>query len=138
MSNVSILRNADTLKFIRMAPIYDSGKCLFVNEEIPEHTKDLLNIKTNSFASTELKLLGYVKDRTLVDVTKLPSVDLIKQVYKLDSKMSESRIKKICEAYERKVELFRDYQLGKDLNAIKFPVKKSTDENAELFMFPTK
>lgn len=137
LSNISILRDADTLEFIRMAPIYDSGKCLFVNQEIPEQTKDLLNIKINSFASTELKMLSYVKDRTLVDVTKLPGVDLIEQVYKLDSKMSDSRMKKICEAYEKKVELFRDYQLGKDLNTIKFPVKKCIDENAEPFMFPT-
>lgn len=61
LSNVSILRAADTLRFVRMAPIYDSGKCLFVDQEIPEHTKDLLNIKTNSFASTELKMLSYVR-----------------------------------------------------------------------------
>lgn len=135
LSNVSILRDADTLEFVRMAPIYDSGKCLFVNQDIPESTKGLLNIKTNSFASTELKMLGYVRDRSLVDVTKLPSSDLIKKAYELDSKMDESRIKKVCEAYEKKVELFRDYQLGKDLNAIKFPVRKNIDENADMFMF---
>lgn len=135
LSNVSILRDADTLRFIRMAPIYDSGKCLFVDQEVPEHTKDLLSIKTNSFASTELKMLSYIRDRNLVDVTKLPGADLIERIYELDSKMDERRIKKVCEAYQKKVEIFRDYQLGKDLNTIRFPVKKSADKNADVFMF---
>lgn len=105
LSNVSILRDANTLKFVRMAPIYDSGKCLFVGQEVPENRKELLNVKTNSFASTELKLLSYVRDKSIVDVSKLPGSDLIKK------------------AYERKVELFRDFQLGKDLSAIKFLAK---------------
>ena len=121
--NVSILRDADTLKFVRMAPIYDSGKCLFVAQEIPESRKELLNVKTNSFGSTELKLLSYVRDKSIVDVSKLPGSALIEKAYEQDSQMTESRMRRVCEAYERKVELFRDYQLGKDLSAIKFPVK---------------
>lgn len=123
LSNVSILRDADTLKFVRMAPIYDSGKCLFVAQEIPESRKELLNVKTNSFGSTELKLLSYVRDKSIVDVSKLPGSALIEKAYEQDSQMTESRMKRVCEAYERKVELFRDYQLGKDLSAIKFLVK---------------
>lgn len=123
LSNVSILRDADTLKFVRMAPIYDSGKCLFVAQEIPESRKELLNVKTNSFGSTELKLLSYVRDKSIVNVSKLPGSDLIEKAYEQDSQMAESRMKRVCEAYERKVELFRDYQLGKDLSAIKFLVK---------------
>ena len=106
-----------------MAPIYDSGKCLFVAQEIPESRKELLNVKTNSFGSTELKLLSYVRDKSIVDVSKLPGSDLIKKAYEQDSQMTESRMKRVCEAYKRKVELFRDYQLGKDLSAIKFLVK---------------
>lgn len=115
LSNVSILRDANTLDFVRMAPIYDSGKCLFVDLDIPGSAKELLNVKTNSFASTELKLLDYVRDRSLLDVTKLPSSDLIKKAYEMDPRMEEGRIKRVCEAYEKKVDLFRDYQLGKDL-----------------------
>lgn len=49
--------------------------------------------------------------------------------------MDESRIKKVCEAYEKKVDIFRDYQLGKDLNAVKFPVKKYIDKDTDAFLF---
>lgn len=121
LSNVSILRDADTLEFIRMAPIYDSGKCMFVAEAIPGSEKELLDIRTTSFANTELKLLNYVTDRSLVDVSKLPGPYIFEKYYLKDSHMDEGRIKKLTEAYEKKIDLYRRYQLGQDLKMIKFP-----------------
>ena len=119
LSNVSILRDADTLEFIRMAPIYDSGKCLFVGEAVPRDEKDLLDVKTTSFANSELKLLEYVTDRSLVDVSKLPGTILFEKLYAKDSQMDERRVKLICEAYEKKIELYRRFQLGQSLKMIK-------------------
>ncbi len=119
LNNVSILRDADTLQFIRMAPIYDSGKCLFIGEAVPSSAKDLLGIQTTSFAGNELKLLEYVKDRSLVDVTKLPGPILFEKLYAKDSQMDEGRIKLIKEAYEKKIDLYRKFQLGQNLKMIK-------------------
>ena len=119
LSNVSILRDADTLEFLRMAPIYDSGKCLFSGQAVPNNVKELLDIRTTSFANTELKLLEYVTDRSLVDVTKLPAPILLEKLYAKDSQMDEDKIKRICEAYEKKIELYRDFQLGMSLKMLK-------------------
>ncbi len=124
LNNVSILRDADTLKFVRMAPIYDNGKSMFIKEPIPENMKEMLSIKTESFASDELHLLEYVRDRKLVDITKLPDVSWIKSIYSKDSQMSESRINQVCEAYERKIDLYRRFQLGEDLTPLKFFISK--------------
>ena len=38
LSNVSVLRNAETLQFAMPAPIYDSGKCLFVQDSVPRQS----------------------------------------------------------------------------------------------------
>ena len=65
-NNVGVLRDAESLQFLRMAPIFDSGKSLFVSEPIPAQ-EELRKIKTASFAGTELGLLKYVKDRSIVD-----------------------------------------------------------------------
>lgn len=119
LNNVSILRDADTLQFLRMAPIYDSGKCLFIGEAVPGSTKDLLGIQTTSFAGNELSLLDYVTERSLIDVTKLPSPVLFEKLYTKDSKMDEGRIKLIQEAYEKKIDLYRKFQLGQSLKMIK-------------------
>jgi len=123
LSNVSILRNAQTLQFVMPAPIYDSGKCLFVQDSVPSSDKGLLSIKTESFASDELKLLGLVSDRSLLDITKLPSRSFIEEIYRMDSQIDEKRISLIGEGYERKIELFRAFQLGEDLHKIKLAVK---------------
>ena len=123
LNNVAILRDAETLKFVMPAPIYDSGKCLFVQDSVPSSDNGLLHIKTESFAGDELKLLDLVTDRSLLDVTKLPARSFIEEIYGLDSQMDEKRIVSIGEAYERKIELFRAFQLGQDLHKIKIAVK---------------
>ena len=105
------------------APIYDSGKCLFVQDSVPSSDKGLLSIKTESFAGDELKLLDLVADRSLLDVNKLPSRSFIEEIYRMDSQIDEKRISLIGEGYERKIELFRAFQLGQDLHKIKLAVK---------------
>lgn len=120
LSNISVLRDAESLKFIKPAPIYDSGKALFVNDIVPDNDRDMLKISTESFEATELKLLTLVKDRSLVDVSRLPAPSFIEQMYSLDPNMTVSRIKAILSGYERKIELFRRWQRGENINAITF------------------
>ena len=120
LNNIAILRDADTLQFKRMAPIFDSGKSMFIRQDIPDNNKALLSLRTESFAATELQLMKYVQNRKLVDISKLPGRDVISDLYHCDSQMSDRRISDICDAYERKIELYRNFQLGKSLNQIKF------------------
>lgn len=42
----------------------------------------------------------------------------------MDSKMDEDRIRMIGKRYEKKIDLFRDFQFGKDLNQIKIAIHK--------------
>jgi len=123
LSNVSILRDADSLQFLRMAPIYDSGRCLFIGEAVPSTTKDLLGVQTTSFAGNELKLLDYVTDRSLVDVTKLPDSSFLEKMYAKDSARDETRIRRIKESYEKKIDLYRKFQLGQNLKLLKINTK---------------
>ncbi len=123
LSNVSILRDADTLQFLMPAPIYDSGKCLFVHDSVPSNDKGLLSVRTESFEANELKMLSLVSDRDCLDVSKLPPRSFLEKLYGLDSQIDERRIQAIGEAYEKKIELFRAFQLGEDLNKIKLAVK---------------
>lgn len=118
LANVSILRDADSLKFMKPAPIYDSGKSMFVDASVPVSEKDMLRITTESFMSTELKLLSLVHDRSLVDTSKLPPSSFIKELYSVDENMDDSRINDILRGYEMKIDLFNRWQKGEDLNKI--------------------
>lgn len=122
LGNVSILRDSDSLQFIAPAPIYDSGKCLFVQDSVPMNDRELLSIRTESFASDEMKMLKLVKNRSCLDVTKLPARSYIEELYMMDSKMDDHRITLVLEGYERKIDLLRRFQLGEDLNKIKMAV----------------
>lgn len=118
LSNISVLRDADTLEFVKPAPIYDSGKSMFVYDIVPTSEKDMLKIQTESFYKTELKLLEQVRDKLLVDINKLPSPSFVEDLYGLDPYITESRIKEIVRGYEMKIDLFSRWQKGEDLKQI--------------------
>ena len=110
MNNVSVLRDAKTLKFIRMAPIYDTGKSQFVRKRFPLSHKEITNQEINSFTKDEERALKLVSDKGLVDVSKLPSADELAALYRKDPKLRDDEINNVCEAYERKVRAFTQWQ----------------------------
>ena len=73
LNNFGILRDSQTLKFVRMAPIFDSGNSMFWDApRLPERS-DCTEITVNSFRKTEAELLKLVTDRSRVRMDLLPS-----------------------------------------------------------------
>ena len=121
LTNISVLRDADTLKFISMAPIYDNGKSMLAGRDIvPVTDKYVLSQDAAGFKETELELLKVVQDRKLIDVHLLPDTDYIKEMYLKDSQVSESRIDFILEMYKRKIDMYEKFARGEDLRNIRF------------------
>ncbi len=84
LNNFGVLRDTNTLEFIGMAPIFDSGNSMFwQNPRLPEYD-DLLDILVNSFRKKEFDLLQYVKNPFLVDLGKLPIQDELYEIYESD------------------------------------------------------
>ena len=85
LNNFGVLRDTHTLKFIGMAPIFDSGNSMFwQNPRLPE-LDDLTKIEVNSFRGKEMQLLDYVTDRSAVDLQHLPTCDELREIYENDS-----------------------------------------------------
>lgn len=118
LSNVAVLRDADSLEFVTPAPIYDSGKSMFVGSSVPTSEHEMLRIETQSFMNKEIKLLDLVKDRSLVEVSQLPSPNYVREIYSLDEHMDSARIDNIARGYEMKIELFTRWQKGEKLDKI--------------------
>ena len=116
LNNISVLRDADTLQFIRMAPIYDSGDCLFARRPIPANIKELQKMEITSFAKSEAKLLKLVHDRSLLDLNKLPDPDYIREIYHNDDKLSDRYIDTIIEWYKRKADMLDKWQHEKPVS----------------------
>ena len=125
LNNIAFLRDADTLKFNGVAPIYDSGGSMFAGKLIPKNEKELLNIETHSFAKKETDLLKLVQNRYAIDLTKLPTASFIKEMYHKDSKMHEKDINNIAYYYERKIDICRDFQLERDISRKKYYISSN-------------
>ena len=103
LNNFGVLRDTSTLKFIGMAPIFDSGNSMFwQSPKLPEYD-DLQSIQVNSFRQTEKELLGYVTNKHLVDLDKLPTADELRQIYSADSLIP--CVDSIIMGYNRKIDL---------------------------------
>lgn len=114
LNNISVLRDADTLQFIGMAPIYDSGDCLFANRAFPFSVKELEKMETSSFKKRESELIKIVTDPNVIDLTKLPPVSFIREMYEKDPKVSEKYIDTVCKWYEQKIDMCRSFQLRRE------------------------
>ena len=110
MNNIAIIRNPDTLELLGFAPIFDSGNSMFYNSSISRLEKmKIKEIKTHSFIESEVKLLQYVKDRSLVDLNK---ADGDFSIYKSDLEERHARIPLLKDLFERKSEELEAFQKG--------------------------
>lgn len=109
--NFGVLRDSDTLKFVGMAPIFDSGNSMFWNRRKVPTGDQLLKIAVNSFKSKETELLKYVKNVSLIDLGKLPQESEIEELLALDE-MPQERIYEILRGYRGKVTLLEKMQNG--------------------------
>ena len=112
--NFGILRDTDTLEFVGMAPIFDSGNSMFWNcRHIPQGD-GLLDISVNSFKKKEIQMLPYVRDLRGIDLSKLPSDEEIRRLLALD-KACECRAEEILQGYRGKIELLERMQRGEKI-----------------------
>ena len=121
LTNIAVLRDADTLKFKSMAPVFDSGKSMLFGREPFEITeKRLLGQETLGFKNTELDMLGLVQNRKLVDIGCLPSPEKVREMYLKDSNINPGHVDFIVEFYKRKIDLYDRFASGANLKNIKF------------------
>lgn len=114
LNNFGVLRNSDTLQWLRPAPIFDSGNSMFYKSQYIPIDKALLKLDVTSFLSKEVQLLRYVTNRGLIDISKLPSTDYVysllsKDIYK--DEVSDRLVK----AYLKKIKFLSDFQNGADI-----------------------
>lgn len=109
LNNFGVLRDTNTLKFIGMAPIFDSGNSMFWQNPRLGETIDFFDITVNSFARKELDLWKYLKTPHLqtVDMNLLPTEQELYEIYDLDPMIP--CVDSILLGYRRKVDFLTPY-----------------------------
>ena len=111
LNNFGILRDSRTGKFLTYAAIFDSGNSLFYSGYIPVGKK-LLDIDVTSFTKKEVKLMSYVTNKDLVNISLLPSDDEVYNLLKVDETVNEETNERIVRAYNMKIKFLEDFQNG--------------------------
>lgn len=107
-SNFGILRDTHSLKFVGMAPIFDSGNSMFCENPLLPDQDDLTKIPVNSFRNREDQLLKYVTQPDLLDLNKLPTEAEIRELYSRDPLITG--IDSIMRGYRMKIKLLQKFQ----------------------------
>lgn len=104
MDNIGILRDAKTLRFVRMAPIFDTGRAFGGGAVIPYTEEEIDSIETNSFERTEKELLTLVRDPDVLDMSHLLPPERIEELCLMDSKASRAHASHVVHLYNKKIE----------------------------------
>lgn len=114
LRNFGVLRDPDTLALIGPAPVFDSGNSMFYTEQVrtkPFSRAELLSQKITAVVSTEEKLLRHVKYRDVVDVSALPSGEMVRDFY-VRYGIPGEHASFIAGNYETKKQMLEEFQKG--------------------------
>ena len=74
--------------------------------------KKLLDIDVTSFTKKEVKLMSYVTNKDLVNISLLPSDDEVYNLLKVHETVNEETNERIVRAYKMKIKFLEDFQNG--------------------------
>lgn len=100
--NFGAIRNVETLRFERMAPVFDNGTSLYTNIATDNISTAVLSSKM--FRKDIEKQLELVTDFSWIDIEAISLFpDIIKTVFSQNKEMSDIRIQAISNAVDRRI-----------------------------------
>lgn len=113
--NFGILRDPVSLKFISMAPIFDSGSSMLYNAPYVRNRLGILKLETNGVEKKQQDQLALVHNRKILDLSKLPSVDETCDFY-VKNGVSEEHARQIANGYGFKLDMLYEFQEGETIS----------------------
>ena len=110
LMNFGMLRDPDTLRFVSPAPIFDSGNSMFFTEfrNRPFTREEMREIRISGFHRSEEKMLEHVKNKDIVDLSRLPEPDEVRDFYqKYDIPSDKAEL--IAQGYSVKLEMLKEF-----------------------------
>lgn len=112
LNNLGAIRDANTLEWLGMAPIYDSGSSLGF-DKLPQQMKSEKDVDCKPFKKRHIDQLALVTDFSWIDTNKLNDAgDIIDDVFS-DNRATEFidavRIKAIKDSVERRIDVLKSW-----------------------------
>jgi len=104
VGNYGILRNSQTLKWEKTAPLFDNGSSLWHNAQDVKYINAGSKSSSRSFTGENEKNISLVGGTGWYDKNKLNGIDeLIKKVLKCNKNMDDERINRIAGEFRKRV-----------------------------------
>jgi len=113
LGNFGVLRDADSMRIIAPAPIFDSGNSMFYDDSHSQkHTRaSILEIKTNAILKSEEKMISKIKDKHIIPVELAPSKEFVVDFF-TKGHVPEDKAVVIAHNYGLKVDFIKEIQKG--------------------------
>lgn len=128
LGNFGILRDSNTMKYLGPAPIYDSGNSMFFRDSSVSHSRlSLLQQSITGFYDSEEKMMKNIKNRRLVNMELLPTMDETISLY-TSYGFPEERAITIANNYALKVDMAYEFENGASISMYHERQTKSAKE----------
>lgn len=107
-NNFGVLRDTNTLRFVGMAPIFDTGNSMFWRNPNYPLNYSLAKIEVSGFRRWEKDLLKYLSGRVTLDINRLLAPDEIMTILG-NTNLHPNEINSIVIGYEKKVESLKRF-----------------------------
>ena len=110
LNNFGLIRNAVTLEWVGVAPLYDNGNSMWFNRVVGEmHADDDSNIKTPLWKKNPTENLELVTDFSWLDLSALDGIeDFVRELYEKSEYMEPIRVDTLANALRTRIELLDD------------------------------
>lgn len=109
--NFGILRDPDSLRFLSMAPLFDTGTSMMCRDSYIHTRAGLIRMETDGPMRSQEENLSIIKNRRLLDIEKLPSETWAKDFY-VRRGVPEEKAEQIAGCYSLKKDMLTEFQRG--------------------------
>ena len=133
-NNFGLIRNAETLEWVGMAPIYDSGSSLGY-DKLPGQMKADKDVGCKPFKNHHLEQLRLVQSFDWLDLKKLDDIeDVIKETFAQDDAeeyIDEYRVRAIVNSVKRRIQNLEQIIKERQMKSFEQVVASTEDDVAE-------
>lgn len=117
LNNFGLIRNAVTLEWVGVAPLYDNGNSMWFNRVISEiHADDDSNIKTPLWKKNPTENLMLATDFSWLDLSALKSIEnYARELYSTSGYLEPTRVDALVNALRKRVELLDGIARGQTM-----------------------
>jgi hypothetical protein len=105
--NFGILRDANTLEWLKAAPVFDSGRSLWCDKTNISNISAERKTDSRAFMNTNEDQISLIKKYDWFDINKLEgTIELFQHILNKNKDMEKGRIEKICSCIESRIKTF--------------------------------